>query len=104
MRKNEHKKELLDLGLLPTKEQELLLKAALLKGEEAIKAWHEWKTCVDIEFIDHGSNRLLPLLYFNLVQNDINDPIINPRVVSSVVLIPKSGFLRRSFIYLASIL
>jgi len=77
MRKNEYKKELLDLGLLPTKEQELLLKAALLKGEEAIKAWHEWKTCVDIEFIDHGSNRLLPLLYFNLVKNDINDPIIN---------------------------
>ena len=73
----DYKKELLDLGLLPTQEQELLLKAALLIGTDAISAWQKWKTSVDINFLDHASINLLPLLYYNLTEQVIKDPIIN---------------------------
>lgn len=50
----------------PTHQQELLLRAALLKGSGAIEAWKEWRSGVDVEELDHGSYRLLPLLYRNL--------------------------------------
>lgn len=73
----DYKKELLDLGLLPTQEQELLLKAALLIGKDSISAWQKWKTRVDINFLDHASINLLPLLYYNLTEQGIKDPIIN---------------------------
>jgi hypothetical protein len=50
----------------PTPEQELLLRAALLQGEAAAAAWEEWRARVDINRVDAGSYRLLPLLYANL--------------------------------------
>jgi hypothetical protein len=50
----------------PTPEQELLLRAALLQGEAAAAAWEEWRARVDIDGVDAGSYRLLPLLYANL--------------------------------------
>ena len=50
----------------PTPEQELLLRAALLQGEAAAAAWEEWRARVDIDRVDAGSYRLLPLLYANL--------------------------------------
>ena len=59
---------------LPTKEQELLLKAALLSNDEALNAWEEWKKLVDFEgYFDQGSFRLLPLLYKNLLHHGITD-------------------------------
>ena len=77
MNTKDYKKKLLDLGLLPTQEQELLLKAALLIGKDAISAWQKWKTAVDINFLDHASINLLPLLYYNLTEQGIKDPFIN---------------------------
>ena len=60
-----------------TREQELLLKAALLKGADAINAWNEWKGITDLEgHLDPGSFRLLPLLYMNLHQYKVKDPFM----------------------------
>ena len=50
----------------PTQEQILLLKAALLSDDDAASAWKKWDARVDIEAIDPGSFRLLPLLYHNI--------------------------------------
>ena len=60
-----------------TKDQELLLRAALLKGADAVEAWREWKSAVDLEgHLDNGSFRLLPLLYTNLKRLDVKDPLM----------------------------
>src|SRR4051812_17046083 len=50
----------------PTREQELLVAAALLSPQRAAEAWAEWKTCVDLGAVDLGTVRLLPLVYQNL--------------------------------------
>ncbi len=57
----------------PTQQQELLLRAVLLQGKDAIEAWEEWKSSVDIDQIDAGSYRLLPLLYRNLHIHEVKD-------------------------------
>jgi len=61
----------------PTPEQELLLKAALLKGEDAIAAWRGWAAAVDFDSLDAGSQRLLPLLYRNLAEHDVRHQALN---------------------------
>jgi hypothetical protein len=50
-------------GSWPTPQQELLLRAALLDGPPAAAAWDAWFADVDIEHLDEGSFRLLPLAY-----------------------------------------
>jgi Uncharacterised nucleotidyltransferase len=62
---------------LPTVEEELLLKACLTQGEEALRSWRTWRDSVDIEDIDVGTQRLLPLLYDNLRTLGVNDPILS---------------------------
>ncbi len=52
----------------PTPEQEWLLRACLFDGEEGLRAYREWVARVDIEALDYGSLRMLPLLYRNLQQ------------------------------------
>jgi predicted nucleotidyltransferase len=60
---------------LATPHQELLLKAALLSGEEALDAWRKWQNKIDWEeHLDQGSFRLLPLLYVNLQKHGVDDP------------------------------
>jgi hypothetical protein len=60
-----------------TNDQELLLRAALLKGADAVAAWKEWKSIVDWEgHLDNGSFRLLPLLYTNLKRLEVKDPLM----------------------------
>ncbi|MBD1891858.1 nucleotidyltransferase family protein [Coleofasciculus sp. FACHB-SPT9] len=54
-------------------EQKLLLRAALLQGEEAIDSWNQWKASADIENLDVESYRLLPLLYRNLSAHGVTD-------------------------------
>lgn len=61
----------------PTLQQELLLRAALLDKKYAIDAWHKWKSNVDIDRLDAGSLRLLPLLYRNLRLLGVKDPLLN---------------------------
>lgn len=61
-----------------THRQELLLKAALLAGEPAVHAWQNWQALVDFEQqLDIGSFRLLPLLYHNLRNLGVDDPIMS---------------------------
>jgi hypothetical protein len=63
----------------PTLQQEMLLRAALLNGRAAIDAWSEWKSCVDIDDIDAldpGSYRILPLVYRNLKNQHVEDPLM----------------------------
>jgi hypothetical protein len=60
----------------PTPEQELLVRAALLTGSAGLDAWQQWKSRVDFETLDEGSQRLLPLLYTNLHAHGIDDPLI----------------------------
>lgn len=54
-----------------TFEQELLLRAALCPGDEAVRSWRRWKERVTPGSIDQGSTRLLPLLYNNLKLNGV---------------------------------
>jgi hypothetical protein len=69
--------KLLQKNSFATREQELLLRAALLKGGDAIAAWKEWKGIVDLEGdLDNGSFRLLPLLYTNLNRLEVKDPLM----------------------------
>lgn len=53
-------------GCWPTPTQKLLLRAALCPGQDAVRAWKEWQVLTDIEHLDEGSSRLLPLLWRNL--------------------------------------
>lgn len=62
----------------PSKEQETLLKAALMAGNEAGIAWEEWNSLVNFEsYFDNGSFRLLPLVYKNLVFHKIQHKYIS---------------------------
>ncbi len=56
---------------LPDPIQELLLKACLSPPDRAFVFWKLWKAEADIENLDFGSFRLLPLLYKNLQSADI---------------------------------
>lgn len=61
-----------------TKDQELLLRAALLNGAEAVEAWKEWERHTDWEGpLDNGSFRLLPLLYVNLKRLEVKDALMS---------------------------
>ena len=52
---------------LPTAEQELLLKAALINDRSAaIKNWQAWKKSVSAEDVRDAEIRLFPLVYYNL--------------------------------------
>jgi hypothetical protein len=66
-----------DGGFWPTRQQELLLRAALLQGKETVDAWHEWKSSVNVDQLDSGSQRLLPLLYRNLRTHGVKDSLMN---------------------------
>jgi hypothetical protein len=50
----------------PTPEQLLVLHAALDRGDEARAAWERWRDGIDFDAVDHGSTRLLPLVYRSL--------------------------------------
>lgn len=66
-------------GTWPTPLQTLLLRACLEQGENTVSAWKEWRQLADIDHLDQGSFRLLPLLYHNLQQNGVDDPLM-PRL------------------------
>lgn len=52
------------------------MQAALLHGDAARMAWEQWRSTIDIERIDAGSHRLLPLLYRNLRALGVDDPLM----------------------------
>ncbi len=53
-------------GCWPTREQTLLLRAALLPAPEARVAYAAWRATTDIDQVDPASYRILPLLAHNL--------------------------------------
>lgn len=59
-----------------TFQQELLLRAALSEGTDALSAWQQWKRSSDLDEIDGGSVRLLPLLYHNLNLHGVEDALM----------------------------
>ena len=59
---------------LPSPEQKLLLRAAILRSADAVEAWEAWKKRVDVDKVDPASHRMLPLLYRNLHKLGISDP------------------------------
>lgn len=61
----------------PTKRQELLLRACLLRGTEAIASWREWEALIGADRVDAAERRLLPLLYRNLRDNGIGGPPVS---------------------------
>jgi hypothetical protein len=62
-------------GCWPTSQQELLLRAALLRGPDGIGAWESWCNGVgDIMALDAGSIRMLPLLYHTLQSQQVDHP------------------------------
>jgi hypothetical protein len=64
-------------NLWPTAEQELLLRASILAGDEALKAYQEWAARVSVEDLDYGSQRMLPLLYRNLQRLGVDAPLLD---------------------------
>ena len=61
----------------PTPDQELLLRAALLEGDEAMQAWLDWRSGVEFDLLGRPSRRLLPLLYRNLRSLGVQDPLMS---------------------------
>lgn len=66
-------------GCWPTPRERLLLEAALLEGDAARLAWERWKSIDDLDELDAGAQRLLPLLYRRLVALGVDDPAL-PRL------------------------
>jgi len=66
----------LEYGSWPGHDQVWLLRAALLDGDEARDAWHQWSHRVDLDAIEAGSFRLLPLLYRNMRRLGIDSPVL----------------------------
>jgi hypothetical protein len=52
----------------------LLLRAGLLDGDVARASWRAWRADADLDRIDQGSFRLLPLVWRNLERLDEDDP------------------------------
>lgn len=61
----------------PTATEELLIKAALLKGSEALNAWQDWKSRIALNQTDDNSQNLFPLLYKNLLNLGVEDTSID---------------------------
>jgi len=68
-------------ALWPTPGQELLLRAAVIPGPAALEAWNRWKVDHDLieSELDHGSFRLLALVYKNLLAHGADEPLM-PRL------------------------
>lgn len=58
----------------PSESQELLLRAALLEGEQAIDAWRRWKEMDAVGTTDQDSGRLFPLVCRSLLAVGVEDP------------------------------
>lgn len=58
----------------PTPTQRLLLRAALCHDAQAVDAWTRAQREIDLDQLDAGSIRLLPLVYRNLERAHVRDP------------------------------
>lgn len=62
-------------GYWPSACQEVLLRAALLSGADAIEAWRDLRPQLEMVGAPRAARRLLPLLGVNLRQLGIDDPV-----------------------------
>lgn len=60
------------MSFWPNATQRLLLQASLLQGDAALDAWERWQRSIELDEIDSGSQRILPLLYRNLVDQGVD--------------------------------
>jgi hypothetical protein len=60
--------------VLPDRRSLELLRAGLLRGDDAQRAWEGWNAEVGLDHLDEGSFRLLPLVYRNLSRQGIRVP------------------------------
>ena len=60
----------------PNERQKLLLRAALLEDERAAEAWHRLRLDFDVDALNLGEVRLLPLVYDRLRRLGIDDPAL----------------------------
>ena len=58
--------QIVDTNYLRTPGQELLLRAALLPGPDALESWEQWQSTTALDDAPPGSYRLLPLIARNL--------------------------------------
>ena len=63
-------------GRLPSAQQLLLIRAALLAGPDGHKARSAWLANVDIDRLGRASGRLLPLLYDRLRMEGVDHPLL----------------------------
>jgi hypothetical protein len=66
-----------EAGCWPTRDQELILRAALMQGQPALESWNDWRRSVDIDVVDYGSHRMIPQLYRNLQRHGVKDPLMD---------------------------
>src|SRR3954468_4709799 len=83
----------IEAGIIPTEQQTLLLKACTSSGKHATDAFQSWMDTLDLrgdgdlqpgaiglpqmyDQLDLGSQRLLSLLYKNIIRNGIDHPMI----------------------------
>jgi putative nucleotidyltransferase-like protein len=66
-----------EAGCWPTRDQELMLRAALLEREPALVSWNDWKRNVNIDVIDYGSHRMVPQLYRNLQRHGVKEQLMD---------------------------
>jgi hypothetical protein len=60
----------------PTPEQQWMLRAAILPGQAGRDAWQNWIATADIDHLDAGSFRMIPLLYRNLKRIGIEHELL----------------------------
>jgi hypothetical protein len=65
-----------DPGSVPSEDQRLILRAALLHGSEAREAGIAWLAKTDIQHLGRASVRLLPLLYHRFRLEGIQHPVL----------------------------
>ena len=74
---NTPKKSYIYGGCWPTPDQDLILRACLLEGDDAAEAFHKWKSFADLDNVDPAAYRLFPLMYKNLSEAGMKDPMMN---------------------------
>ena len=67
---------LIDPGRLPSAEQALMLRAALLPGDAGKEAARDWLASADFERLGKASRMVLPILYERLRQDGFSSPLM----------------------------
>lgn len=60
----------------PTPTQQWMLRAALMPNTAGRESWEKWIASVDIDHLDAGSFRMIPLLYRNLKRIGVESPLL----------------------------